>query len=387
MNEPVPSSRAASLRAQDRRSTLVVHAAFWSVLLADIALKYLLYFGPLATGPGFTARHVGATVSHFLIWLLAYVLCLNSSRRPLMGLVAAPTLFLGILVVPLLGWAGILALYLLRRSERRRNALSNHPQGLAPSAAPVPSPAPCTYLSLTIPAEQTLPVDESGCLVIEPGPLQCRFQMAFRPDRARTDEVDVMICATLLADREGQVWECRTYLLPHLFTAPVEAGAAAPSSGLVRWSDAPAAWKQACQEYPLLQGIRNLLDSRDCYILNVGGTTYRFRQKYQGPAIDVAGSAGPDPSLIVRISGLYHEVCLWGDHMSVEELPPFAYEMPWSDLLPITAPRWHYRQWGEWCRIEDEQQKLPLTFQRTGSRAAPQPRVRFCSDPAANREP
>jgi hypothetical protein len=385
MNQAVPTGGAPSSRPPDRRSTLVVHAAFWAVLLADAALKYQLYFGAPATDPGFTPRRIGATVSHFLIWLFAYVMCLNSSRRLLMGLVAAPTLFLGILIVPLLGWGGILAMYLLRRSEGRAASLAGL-QGPAPGAAPALPPVPYTNLQLTIPAERAFPTDEGGGLVVGPGPLQCRFQIAFRPDRTRTDETDATVCTTQLVDDEGGVWECRTYLLPDIFTAPVEPQAPTPSGGLVPWADAPAVWKKAWQEHCLIQGVRNLLDNRERYVLTVGGVTYRFMQKYQGPSIDVAAIDGPNMSLVVRISGLYHEVCAWGDHVDVEELPTFAYEMPWADLVPVTAPRWHYRQWEEWWRIEDEQQKQPFVFQRTPSRGAPQAHVRFVSDPAPSRE-
>lgn len=112
-DEHVKSNTSARLR----ESNITVHLVFGGVLLAILAFKYFLYFGSSITGTGLTPGRVGATLGHLLIWVFAYKMTLRAARRLLMGLIAAPTLLLGVLTFPLVGWIGIIIMFIVLKRE------------------------------------------------------------------------------------------------------------------------------------------------------------------------------------------------------------------------------------------------------------------------------
>ncbi|MFC1706449.1 hypothetical protein ACFL59_06430 [Planctomycetota bacterium] len=114
------SDNPSSDTATSSPAKLAVHLAFVTVLLFVISLKYYLYFASPITGHGLTPGRLGATLSHLLILAFAYVMCLGSPRKLRMGLIAAPTLFFGVLTLPILGWLGLVVMVIVYRLERRK---------------------------------------------------------------------------------------------------------------------------------------------------------------------------------------------------------------------------------------------------------------------------
>jgi len=100
-----------------KQSNIIIHAAFIIVLLAIVSLKYYLYFGSPETGTGINSARIGATLSHLLIWLFSYSLCIKASKRILIGSIAGFSLFFGILTSPLLGWAGVVVMFIINKKS------------------------------------------------------------------------------------------------------------------------------------------------------------------------------------------------------------------------------------------------------------------------------
>lgn len=104
-----------------------VHLSFIIVLAAILAIKYRLYFSSPATEHGLTDVRIGATVAHLLMWTFAYTMCRRTRRKVLLGILAAPTLFFGVLTVPILGWVGIVVMFVAYRVTAKRDGPRESP--------------------------------------------------------------------------------------------------------------------------------------------------------------------------------------------------------------------------------------------------------------------
>jgi tryptophan-rich sensory protein len=109
----------AQATATRQPRNLPVHIAFIIVLAAILALKYYLYFQSPETGDGLSVKRVGATLSHLLIWAFSYTMCVYASRKLLLGILAGVTLFFGVLVMPILGWIGVVVMYVVYKRSAR----------------------------------------------------------------------------------------------------------------------------------------------------------------------------------------------------------------------------------------------------------------------------
>lgn len=103
-----PIKETTSIASQSLQSNFTVHLLFAIALLFIVAVKYFLYFHSAATEHGFTAGRIGATFGHLLIWGLAYSMCLATQKKVVLGCLAAPTLFFGVLLIPALGYLGLI---------------------------------------------------------------------------------------------------------------------------------------------------------------------------------------------------------------------------------------------------------------------------------------
>lgn len=108
------------LDSKHKNPNFPTHLIFLVLLAFILALKYHLYFDSPLTGTGFTARRLGATLSHLLIWAIAYSLCYKSSGNALLLTLGALFVFLGWILIPLIGWAGVIILYVVYRKVRRK---------------------------------------------------------------------------------------------------------------------------------------------------------------------------------------------------------------------------------------------------------------------------
>lgn len=114
-----PPANPAVSPQQRQQSNFTVHLFFAVALLFIVAWKYFLYFYSPSTEHGLTAGRLGATLGHTLIWGLAYSMCLATRKKVVLGCLAAPTVFFGVLLIPALGYLGLLVMgvvfYLAKR--------------------------------------------------------------------------------------------------------------------------------------------------------------------------------------------------------------------------------------------------------------------------------
>jgi len=124
MTQEIPkgtSQKPKTPASQSRQSNFSVHLLFAIVLLFILAMKYVLYFQSPATEHGLTAGRLGATLAHLLIWGLAYSMCVSTQKKALLGCLAAPTLFFGVLLIPALGFIGLIVMGVVHHFAKRHS--------------------------------------------------------------------------------------------------------------------------------------------------------------------------------------------------------------------------------------------------------------------------
>lgn len=220
-----------------------------------------------------------------------------------------------------------------------------------------------TDILIQNPHELVYPTNTDKDLVIPSGVLKISIRMEFRPDRCMPkDEIDVTIFFLRLHSPDGQLWECKLFLLPYIFTDPFESEENPPSSGFIYWKEAPEIWKKAMEDHCLIAGVINLLDSRGRYDLKIGENLHTIMLKYQGPSIDVAYLA-ESSSFIIRISQMYHEIWEGEKWIDTEEMPSFCFKLSQEGVLFLFNPKYYYINTEMWYDYEeDEDSKKPFEF-------------------------
>lgn len=84
--------------------------------------KYYLYFASPVTGTGLDPRRIGATFAHLTIWAIAYSICYKGDGNAMLVGIGIVTVLVGFLTLPLLGFAGLIILYLVYRGLRGASA-------------------------------------------------------------------------------------------------------------------------------------------------------------------------------------------------------------------------------------------------------------------------
>lgn len=229
--------------------------------------------------------------------------------------------------------------------------------------------------SVEVPRAVTYPTTRGTELRISPDFIEVKFGLSLAEPRDR--EVDDVMFETRVADRDGRVWRCRSFMRIDslVVTRRVEP--------FVRWACAPEPWRRALSENCVLSGLRGLLDGRDRYELRLfdpepsgDPEVYVIHEKYQGPTVDV-GVVPDSQNLLIRVSDLNHEVYSRAEDWRVSRwtdlgvLPPYAYELPASDVFPwASSPHTAGRM--DWF---NEPSDNPLTFEPREERDTPQPNV------------
>jgi hypothetical protein len=243
-------------------------------------------------------------------------------------------------------------------------------------------------IELTIPTEPaTVLCKGGGRLEIAAGDLRVRVSFV----HTRRTEVDRVQSTLVFADSKGRQWELRTRYDAGLFTDEFEddtrRAAREKDTGFVPWTSAPDVWTRALRERCVLKQLRALLDSRMYVDLMIGSRKHIVRLKYESPSTDVA-LLGQD--LLVRVSELTERVsskigAVEGDEHHLDDfaiIPPFAYLVPVSLLLPFAAPDYHRPI------LEGDEKALPKPERKRvraallEGRGTPQPNVTFTSDSA-----
>lgn len=212
-----------------------------------------------------------------------------------------------------------------------------------------------TDITFTNTEERIYRTETGNFLRISRGEMRASVQMTFRPERAESDEIDVIQMAFRIADSRGSIWQCSQYLMPDLMTSPLEAEAENPPR-LFHWRDAPPSWKTAIKEKCLIANVLNLMDTRDTSELAIGDANYEIYFKYQGPRIDVA-YLEPNGCFLIRISEIYHEKD--DDYV---EVPPLCFEMPAEKFLFLSSPHCYYSIYDEWVSLDEGGLKSPILF-------------------------
>jgi hypothetical protein len=117
-NQAEPSASSTNvLSPSEMRRRRVVHLFFIVALVAILAWKYYLYFQYTEMEHGISARRMGASCMHLLLWLFCYGLCISSSRNPLtlilLLILTCVTLLVGLFTFPVLGCLGIALMYVI----------------------------------------------------------------------------------------------------------------------------------------------------------------------------------------------------------------------------------------------------------------------------------
>ena len=108
-----------TVSTRSNRNVFPVHLLFLVVLFTMLMLKYYLYFASPVTGTGLNPGRIGATFAHLTIWAIAYSICFKGNGTGLLLGIGIPTVLVGMLTVPLLGFLGLIILYVVYRAQRR----------------------------------------------------------------------------------------------------------------------------------------------------------------------------------------------------------------------------------------------------------------------------
>lgn len=107
------------MSARSNREMFPTHLVFLVLLFLMLIWKYYLYFASPVTGTGLTAGRIGATLGHMLIWTMSYLICHKGGSSTMLLVIGILTVLFGVLTVPMLGYIGVVILYLVYRARRR----------------------------------------------------------------------------------------------------------------------------------------------------------------------------------------------------------------------------------------------------------------------------
>lgn len=228
--------------------------------------------------------------------------------------------------------------------------------------------APLTgLLPLEVSVDELIHRTAAGGTLEFHGTVASEIRVAHDP-RYAADDVQPLRATTRLWDSDGGVWELGTWINPDAFCEPLFLETH-ESATLVRWSDAPPYWRNALRDRCIARGVKNLLDSRERYELKIGMFRHIFMQKYQGAVIDLARLS--DRELLVRISGLTHEIWEGDQWKDIVPLYPIAFTIDSAVLSPLHAPQHHQQDRNDEDEDEDDERSTRVersyVFDRAGS--------------------
>lgn len=116
-----PPVKTAEQDSFSSSSSVPVHITFGVLLLFLVARQYLVFTGAASKLHTFNeARAVGASLGYLFIWSLGYWFCVTTPRKAFVTWLGGAAVILSTLIVPFVGFALLLVIYLTRRSQRRR---------------------------------------------------------------------------------------------------------------------------------------------------------------------------------------------------------------------------------------------------------------------------
>jgi ankyrin repeat protein len=94
-----------------RNNSVAIHMNFLLLLLGMAAWKYFLYFGRPTAEIGFTSLRASATISHLIIWALAYYYCFQTDGKGLLWLKGNVSVLFSLFTYVIVGWIGVYMMY------------------------------------------------------------------------------------------------------------------------------------------------------------------------------------------------------------------------------------------------------------------------------------
>ncbi len=106
-----------------RLNNVTVHLMYLTALVVVLVAKGVVYnFHPVSNHDEVTVR-LGATFSQLIIWVMAYRMALRCEHKWLIGGLGLFITLTGTLIVPILGWMGIIGLFLFYRKQPKQESV------------------------------------------------------------------------------------------------------------------------------------------------------------------------------------------------------------------------------------------------------------------------
>ena len=175
-----------------------------------------------------------------------------------------------------------------------------------------------TALTLDLAGPRTL-TTESGGLALGPGVVKLCMDLYFA-ERDDAEGIDRLGVRWQCQDGDGQWWMAEASF-PVWFLAQALFEDDPPA--LARYAAAaPASWRRALAEQPLLTGVRDLWENRTIYPVDFGEELRQIQHKYLDSTVDLGllSSDGLRPRLVLAVHGLRD--------YEVNDVPKFLFTVP-----------------------------------------------------------